>query len=149
MRIEITILKIGAKHEVTKKYLGRLTDASRKMSFTAECRDKLYCLLLSYLSVVQSSRFIVGADRFLRGEGGYVMYIPFVPVTETGERLWEFTFVFAVTNESDEQPAELAMLTDEETESIYKTIVVGSPECPRAIDAMYILGEVRDSLKEL
>ena len=149
MRIEVTILKIGAKHEVTKKYLERLTDASGKMSFNAERREKLFCIVLSYFSVIQASQFILGADRFSRGERGYVMYIPFVPVTETGERLWEFTFVFAVTNESDEQPAELAVLTDEETEGIYKTIVVGSPECPHPVDVMNILGEVCDSLKEL
>ena len=148
-RIEVTILKTGAKHKVTQSYLQRLADASSRVTFSIERRSKLVDILLSYFSVIQGNGFIVSDEKFSTLDSGFIRYIPFVPVTDTGEKLWEFTFIFAVTNNASDCPDELFSMSDEEKKSIYKTIVVGSEECPHPIHAMYLLSDVCQKLKEL
>lgn len=148
-RIEVTILKTGAKHKVTQSYLQRLADASSRVTFSIERRSKLVDILLSYFSVIQGNGFIVLDDKFSTMDSGFIRYIPFVPVTDMDEKLWEFTFIFAVTNNTSDCPDELFSMSDEEKKSIYKTIVVGSEECPHPIHAMNLLSDVCHKLKEL
>ena len=148
-RIEVTILKTGAKHKVTQSYLQRLTDASSKVTFSIERRSKMVDILLSYFSVIQGNGFIVSDDKFSTMDSGFIRYIPFVPVTDTGEKLWEFTFVFAVTNNTSERPNELDCLSDEEKKAVFKTIAVGSEECPHPVLAMNLLSDVCHKLKGL
>ena len=105
--------------------------------------------MLSYFSVIQGNGFIVSDDKFSTMDSGFIMYIPFVPVTDTCEKLWEFTFVFAVTNNTSERPDELDCLSDEEKNAVYKTIAVGSEECPHPIHTMNLLSDVCHKLKEL
>ena len=57
--------------------------------------------------------------------------------------------IFAVTNNASDCPDELFSMSDEEKKSIYRTIVVGSEECPHPIHAMNLLSDVCHKLKEL
>ncbi len=148
-RIEVTILKTGAKHKVTQSYLQRLADASSKVTFSIERRSKLVDIMLSYFSVIQGSGFVVLDDKFLTMDSGFIRYIPFMPVTDTGEKLWEFTFVFAVTNNTSERSDELDCLSDEEKNAVFKTIAVGSEECTHPVLAMNLLSDVCHKLEEL
>ena len=148
-RIEVTILKTGAKHKTTQSYLRRLSDASSKVTLSTERRSSLVCFMLSYFSVIQASGFQVLNREFSTMGSGFVKYIPFIPITDTGEKLWEFTFIFAVTNNSLELPDELCCLSDEEKDAIYKTIAVGSEECLLPIQVMNLLSVACHKLKEL
>lgn len=148
-RIEVIILKTGAKHKTTQSYLRRLSDASSKVTLSTERRSSLVCFMLSYLSVIQANGFQVLNREFSTMESRFVKYIPFIPVTNTGEKLWEFTFIFAVTNNGLVLPDELSCLSDEEKDAIFKSIAVGSEECPCPIQAMNLLSDACQKLKEL
>ena len=149
-RVEVTILKNGVKHKISQTYLMRVIDVSDKVKHLVKQHPSLmYDYSMSLLSVVTSNGFELTDDRWSVSESRLVKYIPFVPVNNSGEKLWEFTFIVAVTNENLEQPPELKNLSNEETESIYRSIAIGSKECPHLIYAMRLLDDACQEMKEI
>lgn len=149
-RLEVTILKTGFKHNITQTYLKRVEDASDNVKYIAERHSSLiYAYSMSLLSVVTGNGFELANNKWFISESRLVRYVPFIPISSTGDKLWEFTFIFAVTNEVSEQPPELSYLSDEEKESIVQNIVIGSKDCKNLICAMQRLSDVCQELKEI